>query len=187
MGKVKALLEINGKTFLENAVNALRPHCSSVKIVLNRSQTHFIEKIPANIRHISDIFENRGALGGIHAALQNCETEFAIILAVDLPIVSSETIEKLSEIAIASDEFSAIVPCQNDGRLQPLCAVYRVKDCLRNLEETLLKNNSDAVRDFLKFVSVRLIKQNCLADDRHLFLNVNNQNDFSKAVDIKNI
>ena len=87
MGRDKAFLKIGDKTFLENAVEILKPNCEQVKIVLNKSQNHFIEKLPDDISHIFDIYENRGAVGGIHAALQDCQTEFAVILAVDLPFV----------------------------------------------------------------------------------------------------
>ena len=101
MGRDKAFLKIGEKTFLENAVEILTPVCKQVKIVLNKSQTHFIEKLPEGISHIFDIHENRGAVGGIHAAFQDCKTEFAVILAVDLPFVTSEAIEKLCEIILA--------------------------------------------------------------------------------------
>ncbi len=70
MGRDKAFLKIGEKTFLENAVEILKPNCDQVKIVLNKSQNHFIEKLPDGISHIFDIHENRGALGGIHAAFQ---------------------------------------------------------------------------------------------------------------------
>ena len=178
MGKDKALLEINGKTFLENATDALRPSCSSIKIVLNRLQHHFIEKIPAEIPYIFDHFENRGALGGIHAALQNCETEFAIILAVDLPFVSREAIEKLCKVALNSKDFAAIVPRQNDRRLQPLCAIYRVRDCLPKIEDLLKKNESASVRDFLEKVPTKFIEASFLSNDENLFFNVNQPSDF---------
>lgn len=181
MGKDKALLEINGKTFLENAVDALCPHCSSIKIVLNRSQNHFVEKIPDECSYIFDVFENRGALGGIHAALQNCETEFAVILAVDLPFVSSEAIEKLCQAALDSKDFSAIVPRQNDGRLQPLCAVYRLQVCLPKLEELLDEHDSASVRDFLELIFPKYIEANLLSANENLLLNVNHPTDFQSV------
>src|SRR5438045_1162415 len=87
MGKDKAFLKTSDKTFLERAINALSSICENhVKIILNQNQTDLIEKLPPNIPYIFDIFENRGALGGIHTALKNCKTKFAIILAVDLPL-----------------------------------------------------------------------------------------------------
>lgn len=178
MGKDKAWLEINGKTFLENAVDVLRPACSSIKIVLNQSQHHFIEKIPDDIPHIFDHFENRGALGGIHAALTDCKTKLAIILAVDLPFVSRQAIEKLCEVALSSKDVAAIVPRQNDGRLQPLCAVYRVQNCLPQLEDLLTKPTSPSVRNFLELIPTNYLEATVLSDE-NLFFNVNQPSDFA--------
>ncbi len=180
MGTDKAFLKIGEKTFLENAVETLKPNCEQVKIVLNGSQTHFIEKLPAGISYIFDIFENRGVLGGIHAALKTCETEFAVILAVDLPFVTSGAIEKLCEIALDSKNFSAIVPLQNDERLQPLCAVYRVKGCLPKLEEILSKNESASVRDFLEIVKTKIVNARSLSLNENLFINVNSPQDLER-------
>ncbi len=173
MGTDKAFLKIGEKTFVENAVEILKPNCEQVKIVLNKSQTHFIEKLPANIPYIFDIYENRGALGGIHAAFQDCETEFAFILAVDLPFVTSGAIKKLCEIISSEKDFSAIVPRQTDKKLQPLCAVYRVKDCLPKLEEILLKDSYASVRDFLKLVQSNFIEAIYLSRNKNYFININ--------------
>ena len=183
MGTDKAFLPIGDKTFLENAVEILAPVCESVKIVLNKSQKHFIEKLPDNILHIFDIHENRGAPGGIHAAFKNCETEFAVILAVDLPFVTSEMIEKLSEIAIDFENMSAFVPRQNDGKLQPLFAVYRIKDCLPKLDELLSNNNSVSVRDFLEKRNLKIIPAEDLSDNDNLFANINFPQDLLKIND----
>lgn len=182
MGKDKAFLEINGKTFLENAVDALEPCCSSIKIVLNKSQTHFIEKLPDQIPCIFDIFENRGAPGGIHAALKDCETEFAVILAVDLPFVSSETAKKLCEIAMSFNEFSAFVPRQINGILQPLCAVYRVKNCLFEIEIFLGTKKNASVRNFLNKIPIKIVEQKILSDKNDVFLNVNNPQEFTEII-----
>lgn len=179
MGTDKAFLETGGETLLARAVRVLRPHCSRVKIVLNRSQTHFIERLPPDSEHIFDIFENRGAPGGIHAALHDCATRFAVILAVDLPFVTSEAIGKLAEISLSGD-FSANVPCQPDGRRQPLCAVYRVPDCRPEIEKLLRQETSPSVRDFLESLRVRLVEQSELTVDKttDLFFNLNNPADF---------
>ena len=179
MKRDKAFLQTGDKTFVENAAATLESVCRQVKIVLNKSQTHFIEKLPNRISHIFDIHQDRGANGGIHAALRDCKTEFAVILAVDLPFVTSNAIKKLCEIAADSKEFSAIVPRQNDGRLQPLCAVYRVADCLPKLEKILLKNDSASVGDFLETINTKEIDAEDLSGDENLFANVNRPQDLS--------
>ncbi len=183
MKRDKAFLKIGEKTFVENAVEILEAVCEQTKIVLNKSQTHFIQNLPDQISHIFDIYENRGALGGIHAAFKDCETEFALILAVDLPFVTSEVIKKMCEIAIERKDFAAVVPRQNDGRLQPLAAVYRVKDCLPKLEKILTNEKSPSVRNFLNEISANIIEQKDLSDKKELFFNVNNPTDFQQIND----
>ncbi|MEO6590008.1 MAG: molybdenum cofactor guanylyltransferase [Pyrinomonadaceae bacterium] len=185
MGTDKAFLKFGEKTFLENAVGILESNCENVKIVLNKSQNHFIEKLPDGVSHIFDIHENRGALGGIHAALQDCKTEFAIILAVDLPFVTSEAIEKLCVNISQEKDSSAIVPRQTDGKLQPLCAVYRAKDCRQKAEDILSKTDSASVRDFLETTNVKIIDSKSWAQNQNLFLNINFQSDYETCLSEK--
>ncbi len=182
MGADKAFLKIGEKTFLENAVAGLSPHCQNIKIVLNTSQTDFIAKLPADVSYIFDIYEKRGALGGIHAALKNCETKYAIILATDLPLITTDAIAKLTNIALASNKFTATVPRQTDGRLQPLCAVYHARYCLPPLEKLLDENEPASARDFLQLIFPRLVDEEKLTNDesKNIFFNVNEPTDFQQ-------
>lgn len=177
----KAFLEIAGESFIEKAVKNLRNICENrVKVVLNQTQNDFITRIPAGVSTVFDVHENRGALGGIHAALKNCETPYALILAVDLPLVTSEVIEKLVGIMLSSNDFAAVVPRQTDGKLQPLCAVYHARYCLPPLENLMQENDSASVRDFLELIAPRYIAQENLTvgDEDDIFLNVNHPADF---------
>lgn len=173
MGAEKHALEFSGETFLTHAAKVLNSVCQTVKIVLNQNQTIETE-LPVN----RDVYAERGALGGIHAALKNCETKLAVILAVDLPLVTTEAIENLANIALASKKFLAYVPRQTDGRPQPLCAVYRARYCLPPLEKLLEANNQASVRDFLALVSPKFIETSRLSDNPNLLYNVNFPADF---------
>lgn len=178
MGADKFSLAFRGLTFLENAARALAEVCENrVKIVANRTQN-----FAANYEIVRDVYTERGALGGIHAALRSCAREYAVILAVDLPFVTGETVKKLAAIALESKDYAAIVPRQTDGRVQPLCAVYRVKDCLPPLEKLLAKTENASNRDFLKTINPKFVEQNLLAadSDRDIFHNVNTRSDFQK-------
>lgn len=173
MGSDKFALKINGETFLNRAVKVLEPICQSVKIVLNQTQ-----KIESDFEIVRDIYTERGALGGIHAALKNCRAKFAVILAVDLPFVNTEAIENLQKIALESNKFLSVVPHQTDGKFQPLCAVYRARYCLPILEKLLDENNSASVRDFLELIFPKYVDQTCLSRDENLLFNVNFPEDF---------
>lgn len=182
----KALLKIGGETFLERAARALSPGCENrVKIVVNEKQKSEFEKsLSSSLDFVFDLFPERGALGGIHAALKDCETEFAIILACDLPFVTASVIEALTKIAVSEPAVTAaaaaaIVPRQSDGREQPLCAVYRVKDCLPQLENLIGEKTSAPAREFLRLVSARFVEQKELSGDERLFFNVNHPADYA--------
>lgn len=177
----KAFLEIGGETFLVRAVKILQSVGENrVKIVLNRTQSDFVGRLPAGVSAVFDVYENRGALGGIHAALSNCATKYALVLAIDLPFVTTEAIASLAKFALSSGEFNAVVPRQLDGRVQPLCAVYRARNCLPALEKLMLDNERASVRDFLELVAPRYVEQRQLTagDGGDIFFNVNYPADF---------
>jgi molybdopterin-guanine dinucleotide biosynthesis protein A len=180
----KAFLKFNGETFLERAVNALSPSCNErVKIIINENQRAKFEKSFAPLEFVFDIFPARGALGGIHAALKNSRSVWATILACDLPFVTKDAIKALAEIALNSPEnIAAVVPEQPDGRIQPLCAVYKIKFCLPKIEELLEKEISVSMRDFLKLIPVRFVETNELMTGKtaDLFFNINQPSDFQK-------
>ena len=183
MGEDKAFLKLGEETFLERAITALSTVCENrVKIVLSQNQTNLIEKLPPNVSHIFDIFENRGALGGIYTALKNCETKYAVILAVDLPLVTPEAIKKLAEITLSNNKFIATVPRQLDGRLQPLSAIYLARYAVRPLEKLINENESASVNDFLEIIAPRTIGQDKLTlnQDENLFFNVNYPSEYEE-------
>lgn len=184
MGENKAFLKINGETFLERAVKTLSGVCENrVKIVLNQHQTDVVEKLPPETPHIFDIFENRGALGGIYTALRSSRTKYAVILAVDLPLVTPEAFEKLAEIALSSNKFMAVVPRQTDDRLQPLAAVYLARYTLRPLEKLINENPAASVNDFLDLIAPRTVRQERLVSNinEDIFFNVNYPSDYEKV------
>lgn len=183
MGTDKAFLKIGEKTFVENAIDALKPNCRKVSVVLNKTQTDYIDKLPAETPYIFDIFENRGALGGIHSALTACETEFAFILACDMPLVSSAMIGELCSRAVDSERFSALVARQNDNIIQPLFAVYQKEECLKSIESILSQQQSASVRYFLNSVNTELVDEVEFNSKTSLFKNINTQYDLDSLFD----
>lgn len=173
MGSDKFALRLDKESFLTRAAKVLQPVCREVRIVLNQNQS-----IDTQLPVVRDVYPERGALGGIHAALRDCDTEFAFMLAVDLPFVGSEVVERICAVAWSENE-AATVPRQSDGRLQPLCAVYRVAKCLPPLEEFLDRSESASVRSFLDLVSLQIIPQSFISDDDNTFFNVNSPSDFA--------
>lgn len=185
MGTDKARLKIGRETFIERAAKILSDVCRGrVKIVFNQDQE--AEDFPA-FECVRDHFSERGAPGGIHAALSNSKSEWTIILACDLPMITEDIIFKLAEIALnAAPEIAAVVPYQPDGRLQPLCAVYRKSACLAPLEKFLLSNESFSMRDFLAIVpTIYLENEKMPLETETAFFNVNTPEDYRLLLEKK--
>jgi len=185
----KAFLKFGDETFLERALKAFSPTCGEqVKIVINENQKAKFEKGFPSFRFVFDVFPERGALGGIHAALKNCARDWALVLACDLPFVTGAAIRALAEMALNSPEsIAAIVPKQGDGRIQPLCAAYRVKDCLSEIEKLLNNEASPPARRLLEIIPARLIEPGELAPGAasdFLFFNVNRPSDFESILKV---
>ena len=182
MGEDKSRLLVDGHTTTRWIEAALKPVTGSVKLV-GSSVTREDINLPA----VSDLQDRWGPLGGIQAALRACTTEHCFIVACDLPFVTSELFASLlasRDSAGASSD--AIVPLQEDGRPQPLCAVYRCAPCLAAAEK-VIANNEHTPRAMLDLVNTRYIEFKELAHLAHseyFFFNLNRREDYERAKQI---
>jgi molybdopterin-guanine dinucleotide biosynthesis protein A len=178
MGEDKSRLELGGRTFVESAAHALRSITTRVSVVSSR---------PAAESHglpvVQDLRAAVGALGGLHAALSTCRAEWAAVVACDLPFVTGELLTRLA--SMRADSFDAVVPTQEDGRVQPLCALYRARVCLGQVEE-LIRTDELRPRLLLSRVRARRVEFDELRDlagSARFFLNVNTPEDYARALD----
>lgn len=118
MGADKAFVELDGLTLLARVLDVARSLTPDVRIV--GEPARFAPFAPV----VEDIFRNCGPLAGIHAALRSSQTDLNLILAVDLPFISSPLLRFLVARAKDSPTSSVTVPSTAEG-WQPLCAVYR--------------------------------------------------------------
>lgn len=175
MGTDKAGLQLNGHTFVECIAGALSAVTSIVKVVGTRTPGS-----ASQLPNIKDVFEEWGALGGVHAALSACRAESALIVACDLPFVTGDLFVCLAGLRSG---FDAVAPIQADGRPQPLCALYRVDACLA-VAEKLIKSGERRPVSLLQSVRTRWV---AFAELAHLdgasgfFDNINTPDDYARA------
>lgn len=178
MGKDKALLRLDNQTLLERTVGKLQNILSDVMIVSNESYKHSLP----NVRHITDIYQGRGPLGGIHSAIKNAVYEHVFIVACDLPFWELEVVEILMEQCRGYD---GAVPLFK-GRPEPLLAVY-TKRCLPVIEEYLIKKIGKVACIYqdlnINFVGEILIKS--VNQGERIFCNINSPEDFREIQSIK--
>ncbi|HEX8636886.1 MAG TPA: molybdenum cofactor guanylyltransferase [Pyrinomonadaceae bacterium] len=188
MGTNKFALSLCGATFAELAVHALRKIAESrVYFVTGANQKdETAELLPLDVPRIADVLPHKAAIGGIYTALRHSKSdsksEWIAVLACDYPFVSEDLFVRLTETAESIDaNVSAIAPLQADGRVQPLCALYRVDPCLKIAGRLLQNDKIPAVRALLENTSTHLVDFKQLADlpgADNFFTNVNTPDDF---------
>lgn len=116
MGTDKALLELDGETLIERGVRTLSAVCADVWILGGTLDLDRFGQV------LPDRLPGAGPLGGIVTALEHTATEQNVILAVDMPFLTSDVLQTLRGAAARSG--SPAVIAVSAGRPQPLCGVY---------------------------------------------------------------
>ena len=172
MGRDKCELTLNGQTFVQLISDRMIPVTSSIKVV----GRHFAQ---SKLSHVSDVYPGWGALGGVHAALANCASEWALVVACDFPFVSTDLFKLM--VAVSAG-FDAVAPIQADEVPQPLCTLYRVEPCLAQAEQ-LIKSGERKPIALLQSVRTRWIAFSELADlegSKSFFCNINTPEDYAR-------
>jgi molybdenum cofactor guanylyltransferase len=174
MGRDKAGLDFGGQPLLDRIARELAAVVSEVSLVGARQPYGLFKNVP-------DVYQQWGALGGIHAALTAAKTDWAAVIACDLPFVTSELFERLG--TFLNNTTDAVVPIQADGRPQPVCALYRAATCLPEIEK-LVATGEHTPRSLLARVLTQYVEFREICDLRgaeHFFFNVNRPEDLKKA------
>ena len=131
MGRDKAGLEINGKTFLQIQAEKLADAGISDIMICGGSRLYEDEEpgpvMPdqfsgAMLRTVADKTPGLGPLEGIRSALEASENPFCVILSVDAVLVKPETLRSLMDLARKNR--SAITLLASERGPEPLIGVY---------------------------------------------------------------
>lgn len=174
MGTDKSRLELNGETFTDRIAREICKVAESVSLVGTHPGSQ------SNLKPIADVYPNWGALGGVHAALAACSASWALVVACDFPLVSSELFLYLSSLR---EDHDAVAPIQDDGIPQPLCALYLVQPCLA-LAEQMIKSGERKPIALLQSVRtcwVSFLELSTLRGANHFFENINTPEDYARV------
>jgi molybdopterin-guanine dinucleotide biosynthesis protein A len=116
MGRDKALIEIDGRTLLDRALDILQPHVDDLLVIGD----------PVKHGHVgpfvmADDLPGVGPLGGMVTAMRYAVHDHLLVIACDMPHVNGALLERLKQ-GMAPD-IDAFVP-ECDGQLEPLAAAY---------------------------------------------------------------
>ena len=171
MGRDKSQLLLDGERFVDRVAAQLAVVTRSVSLVGMRSDS------PTAYSLVTDIYQNWGSLGGVHAALASSEAEWCLVVACDFPFVTSSLFERLAGLR---ETYDAVAPVQTDGIPQPLCTLYRVDPCLARATELI---NSGERKPIALLQSVRTRWAACseledLPGAERFFDNINTPQDY---------
>lgn len=116
MGRDKALIERDGQTMMQRAIELLRPHAREVLVIGDPAKYG-----PQHARVVPDDVPGKGPLGGLVTALRHARYVRVIVLACDLPYINDRLLVRLKAALIG--EVDAVVP-RHAGGIEPLAAAY---------------------------------------------------------------
>ena len=133
MGRDKALLRYRDMALAELIANQVEEAAGSVTLVGDPKRYARLGR-PV----IPDLRPGRGPLGGIEAALAASAADWNVIVACDMPGITSSLLIALLEEALHS-EGDCVLPLSGSRLPEPLCAVYH-RRCLPAIRRALDKN-----------------------------------------------
>lgn len=92
MGQDKALLNIQGQTLLSH-MQQLAFAAGAKQVLVSRNQAGFIQDLAQPMLH------QQGPLAGILASLGHCTSDRLLVLAVDTPLLTADTLQLLLNAA----------------------------------------------------------------------------------------
>ncbi len=119
-GTDKALASVEGRAMIERVYDALAPLCTEVLVSVRDAGTTY--SLPGPARFVADRVPNAGPLAGLAAGLAASETPWLLVVACDLPFLTTAALRSLVEAR--TDVVEAVVAVTPDGWNQPLCACY---------------------------------------------------------------
>jgi molybdopterin-guanine dinucleotide biosynthesis protein A len=173
MGTDKALLRLNGASFLELQIDKLRS--LGLNDILLSGPGYLQDG--GGVRHIEDEATDCGPLGGMYSCFHAAAHDYALVVAVDSPLISAVTLRRLmavwtSDVSGGSCHTDAWI-LTHDSEAQPLLGIYRCG--LHSRLSTLIQERKLAVRGFLKTISCKYVELPTAADE---LMNCNTPEDY---------
>ena len=181
LGRDKTSETISNMSLLKRTVAKLIFLDGDIIIVMARKQSlPQITDYP-KLRVATDIYPDKGPLGGIYAGLVASDTFYNLVVACDMPFLNQGLLGYMVQLAA---DFDLVVP-RLDNMVEPLHAVYS-KDCLAPIERLIVEGNL-SVYKLLSMVKARYVEAAEIDrfDPMHLsFFNINTEADLDKAKNI---
>jgi molybdopterin-guanine dinucleotide biosynthesis protein A len=174
MGRDKAFVDIAGHPLISHVLMKASAITKNVKIVGDPQKFRQFGEV------VSDLYLNCGPLAGIHAALASTNTDWNLVLGVDLPFLTANLLHYLVR---ESQRSKAMVTVPSvGGHLHPLSAVYRRE--FHTHADRALRSGKNKIDALFPQVRTRVINEKELAAagfKAHAFRNLNTPEEWAEA------
>lgn len=172
-GTNKASLRIGTERIIDRQLRALAPVASPIFIVAPDAAP--FEGLGLDV--VADAIPDAGALGGIYTAILASPHPRTIVLACDMPFVTTELFRLMADVSDAD----VVMPRSARG-CEPLCAVYS-KACGPPIRARIARGHLQAATppDGVRVAELGPERLAGLDEDGLLFANVNTPHDYARA------
>lgn len=171
----KAALEIHGKQQLERAFELASGVCAKTFVSVRADQ--LADPLRSRFPTIADQQPGLGPVGGIAAAQAAYPKAAWLVLACDLPFLTTATLKFLLEHRDPAKPATAFISTR-DGLPEPLCAVWEPSS--REAVAAWIASGKTCPRKFLINSAAHLLKQ----PDPQALENVNTPDELSAAMNV---
>ena len=174
MGTDKALLSIENHNFIQKLCETFS--FFEEKIIARGDKEKTVD---VTWSVISDIYPHHGPIGGLHAALQACQSEALFCAACDTPLIKRAIYDRLA--MEMTEDTDVVIPVTEDGKYHPLCGIYR-KTVGNIMEEQILGGNNRMMQ-VLKKVRTKYVNINSI---EYGIYNINTPEQYNLYIKKKN-
>ena len=169
MGTSKAELDFHGVSLLQYQVEKLR--LQGIEDIVVSGKPAAVE----GVQFVSDVYPDRGPLGGIHAGLLAIKNPAALVLSVDCPLIPERFLRKLIRAHTGGVSVAA-----HDGMIEPLIGVY--DKALAGLCKEILLSERTSVRRLHDAVGISIL---AYEGDRRLLSGCNTPEEYRELLAYK--
>lgn len=167
MGQDKAACKIGDETFISAIAKKLNKVADEVILVSNDSEHDKFQ-----LKRIPDVYPHQGPIAGIHAALTFTTTENNLILSCDVPLISSELIQKL----LIEKNQEDVIYLATEKDEMPLIGLYK-KSCTAYFQNKLESNELRLMKALAGLNSRKIV---IAPEDEYCIKNINTPEDLKQ-------
>ena len=172
-GSNKALSRFDGERLILRLCKRVGAVTDRMSLITNTPEEYAF----LNLDSRKDLVPRCGPIGGIYTALRTAETPLCLCVACDMPFIRPALLEYLVE---RSPGYDVIVPVQ-DGREEPLCAVYR-NTCVPAIDNRIRAGKYKITGFFDEVRVLRVALEDAGIQDADMFFNINRPEDYDEAL-----